>query len=61
MTVLERSGSTSTSTEDIVASIGSKSTVALHEVIKYLQGENRQVAAFLSLFNLRFQILSPKN
>ncbi|VDK82623.1 unnamed protein product [Litomosoides sigmodontis] len=40
MTVLERSGSTSS--EDIAAPVGSKSTAALYEVIKYLQGENRQ-------------------
>lgn len=46
MTVLECSGSTSTSNEDIAAPVGSKSAVALHEVIKYLQGENRQVAPF---------------
>ncbi|KAM3718204.1 Nucleoprotein TPR [Dirofilaria immitis] len=42
MTVLERSGSISTSSEDTVTPIGSKSSVALYEVIKYLQGENRQ-------------------
>uniref|UniRef100_A0A0R3RZU7 TPR_MLP1_2 domain-containing protein n=1 Tax=Elaeophora elaphi TaxID=1147741 RepID=A0A0R3RZU7_9BILA len=42
MAILERSGSTSTSSEDIAAPVGSKSTVALYEVIKYLQGENRQ-------------------
>ncbi|EJW86401.1 viral A-type inclusion protein repeat containing protein, partial [Wuchereria bancrofti] len=42
MAVLERSGSTSTSNEDIVSPAGSKSAAALHEVIKYLQGENRQ-------------------
>ncbi|VDK82968.1 unnamed protein product [Onchocerca ochengi] len=42
MAVLERSGSASTSSEDIVTPADSKSTVALYEVIKYLQGENRQ-------------------
>ncbi|KAL3995620.1 hypothetical protein ACH3XW_26595 [Acanthocheilonema viteae] len=42
MTILERSGSISTSSEDIAAPAGSKSAVALYEVIKYLQGENRQ-------------------
>ncbi|EJD73977.1 viral A-type inclusion protein repeat containing protein [Loa loa] len=41
MAVLERSGSASTSSED-VAPVGSKSAVAMYEVIKYLQGENRQ-------------------
>ncbi|VDO37697.1 unnamed protein product [Brugia timori] len=42
MAILERSGSTSISNDDIVSPVGSKSAAALHEVIKYLQGENRQ-------------------
>lgn len=50
MTVLERSGSISTSNEDITAPVGSKSTAALYEVIKYLQGENRQVTSFFQCF-----------
>ncbi|KAK6104821.1 hypothetical protein QQG55_17780 [Brugia pahangi] len=42
MAILERSGSTSISSDDVVSPVGSKSAAALHEVIKYLQGENRQ-------------------
>uniref|UniRef100_A0A915Q1E2 Nucleoprotein TPR/MLP1 domain-containing protein n=1 Tax=Setaria digitata TaxID=48799 RepID=A0A915Q1E2_9BILA len=42
MAVLERSGSTSTSSEEVAPPGGSKSALALYEVIKYLQGENRQ-------------------
>lgn len=49
MAVLERSGCTSSS-EDIVAPAGSKSAIALYEVIKYLQGENRQVSSLLLFF-----------